>query len=304
MFRRWIGSKQPKWAYGLSKDTYKSFRAAAETRLGETGRIADWDEWDAGLVIRHADGRIERVALARVAALYAETPSEQRPALLDEFFGIVERGWAAVPKTWEDARDLLLAKIYPADAFMGNPADGMVVREVSDDLIALLQFERPGSFVGVPRDAADDWQVQDAEIWAQALKNIHARVPLIDETREVAPGSNVRVIHNQHRLVTSHLLELERHLTSPAMDGAIVGVPHENLFHFHEIADASAEAALGYIWSATAEMFTGSPSTGISPHTFWWRDGLLTPVTSLEDESLQLRPSNDFDQLMRRLLES
>lgn len=195
-----------------------------------------------------------------------------------------------------------MAKIYPIEAFLDRAADGMVVRQVSDDLIALLQIERPGSFVGVPIEAADKWQASDADIWAQALANVHARVPVIDETREVARGSSVRVLHNQHRLVVSHLLELERHLTTAALDGVIVGVPHENLFHFHEIADASAEAALGYIWSATAEMFTGSPATGISPHTYWWRDGLLTPVTSLEDESLKLRPPDDFDQLMRRLI--
>jgi hypothetical protein len=301
MLRRWFGAKQPKWADGLSKETYQSFRAAAEARLDEIGGNASWDEWDAGLVIRHENGRIAHVALARVAAVYAETPAERRPALLDEFFGMVGQP-NAFPESWQDARDMLVAKIYPVESFTHNPSEDMVVRQVADDLIALLQIERPGGFVAIPRTAADKWQVPDAEVWDQALENIHARAPVTDETREVADGSHVRALHSENRLAASHLLELQRHLATPAVDGAIVGVPHENLFHFHELADASAEAALGYILSATAEMFTGSPTTGISPHTYWWRDGRLTPVTSLDNESLRLTPPDDFDRLMRRLI--
>jgi hypothetical protein len=208
----------------------------------------------------------------------------------------------AFPESWQDARDLLVAKIYPIESFTHDPFEDMVVRHVADDLIALLQVELSSGFVAIPRTAAAHWQVPDAEVWDQALENIHARVPVNDETHEVADGSSVRALHSEHRLAASHLLELERHLNTPAVDGAIVGVPHENVFHFHELVDASAEAALGYILSGTAEMFTGSPTTGISPHTYWWRDGLLTRVTSLENESLKLTPPDDFDRLMRRLI--
>lgn len=157
MLRRWIGTKQPKWADGLSKETYQSFRAAAEARLGEIGRNANWDEWDAGLVIRHDDGRIERIALARVAAAYAETPDERRAALIEEFFGMVGQT-SPLPDSWQDARDVLVAKIYPTESFAHDPAADMVVRQVADDLIALLQVERPGGFVAV-RSCASSFRV-------------------------------------------------------------------------------------------------------------------------------------------------
>jgi len=303
--RNWLGRKRPKWAAELSDDDYRSFRSMLDAKLRERGHVPDWDAWENGVTVALQDGLESRMALGRIAGAFAAAPQEERGARLDDFLSSsASLGPAdALPASWDEARERLLAKVYPLRV-TSEFDPGIFVRPVSDDLVAVLQIEMPNAFRSIDRNVAEPWGTSEDNIWAQALENIHLRVPVTDEAREVAPETIVRVLHGPHRLVVSHLLELERHLTTSATDGVIVGLPHENLLQFHAIADASAEAALGYVLHGTAEMFGGSPHTAISPHTYWWRDGVITRLTAWIDDSdsIVLQPPADFDELMRRLI--
>jgi hypothetical protein len=298
---RWFRRNPPAWADGLTAEEIDELKAALTASVGADKTI-EWDTWSDGAVVRGSDELEQRIAFHRIASMYQSTPKSERHELLMRHFRLAGRvGLDELPEDWEEARSLLVAKIYNAGSFEAETLRDFVMRDFAPGMTAMLQVETPDTFQGVTRAAADQWQVDEAELWRTAARRVHETVPATDESQEVSDGCFVRVMHNQHRLVVSHILELESHLAG-GNHGVIVGVPHENLFHFHEIRDRAADAALGYIMLATADMFNGSPATGISPHTYWWRDGNFSRLTAWDaDNRLRFRPDPEFNSLMRAL---
>lgn len=288
-----------KWADGLTQAAATQIKDALVASLPE-GQIVDWESWSDGAIVRTGDGLETRYSLARVADLYRIADGD-RGVLLREYFAALGATDLEAPEEWGSAKEMVIAKLYSDRTFDEEQIEEFVHLALAPGLVAMLQIEMPNAFLAVSRAFAASWDVTDDELWQAARTNVHDRVPATEELRNVNDECEVRVLHNQHRLVTSHLLDLANHIDGRA-EGAIVGIPHENLMLVHEVRDKSADGALGYILASTAEMFERSPTTGISPHTYWCRDGTLTPLTASDGKHLRYSPPADFDALMRRLV--
>lgn len=296
---RFLRRRPPTWSDGLTADAADEIKNALLSSLSG-GESVDWESWPEGAIIRRDHGLEVRYALARVAELYRMDQGD-RSVLLADYFAAMGATGLEPPEDWDSAKEMLLAKVYSDQSFDDGQAGEFVHAAIARGLIAILQIEMSNAFHGVSRASAASWGVTDDELWQAARANIHHRVPVTEELWNVNDGCEVRVLHNQHRLVTSHILELANHLDG-TVEGAIVGIPHENLVLVHEVRDESADGALGYILATTPEMFESSPTTGISQHTYWWRDGTLMPLTDSDGKYLRYSPPADFDALMRRLV--
>ncbi len=206
-----------------------------------------------------------------------------------------------VPSSFEEAAPRLTAKVYPRASLPDDAAGELVIRPITDELLAAILLEEESSFVSLSRKASVSWGKPEEELWATALANVHQSVPLSENRVPLEPRGVVRFLHNEHRLAVSHVLELESHLVEQSPHGVVVGMPHENLFVLYEIVEGSASTGAGYVARVSADYFVRSPNTGITPIAYWWRDGNWEPITKRVGDHFEDAPPAGFLTMLEAL---
>lgn len=287
----------------MSKSEYGEFRRLVMAHLATTHPGATWDGESQTISADLSDELRLDVNLARLAAILADAELHLWAPVIADFLGATANiGSESLPAAWADAAELLTAKIYPAHALEHHNPDDFFLRPVTDELVALLMVDIAQTrWAGLRRIDAGRWDTPEDELWARAISNVHAQVPLTVDRIALAEGGYVRSFHSHHRQAVSHVLELESHVESTAPNGVLVGIPHENAFLIHELLDDSARGAAEYISSAAAELFVGSPNTGMTPIAYWWRAGLWQPLTRVVGDHLENLMPPAFVELLETL---
>ncbi|MEO7269752.1 MAG: hypothetical protein ABIW49_11160 [Knoellia sp.] len=84
-------------------------------------------------------------------------------------------------------------------------------------------------------------------------------------------------------------------------EGIIFSIPHRNQLSF--ATAQPAQSALGALMLMPRFAHRGySDSAGaISPHTYYWRDGVVTQLTQFTDEGANLTPGPDLERILEAL---
>ena len=296
----------PIWARFMTAEEWRDFLAAvvAELRRRQVNyRIDDgyvWAPWggerDEALSLLnlaqlcHAAGRdsFPRVITAHFDALVAGRSDR---ALADELVGDLAR-----------ARPHLKLRLYPRDTFVDQERD-FVIRDVADDLCAVLCFDLPSNVVTVNAGALDRWACSADDVWYQALANLrrteHSDVENID-----VGGAVLATLTGDSFFVASNLLLLGDYLAKDLPWGALAAVPNRHTLVFHAIADSSALRAIDAMVVMANDMCAEGPGS-ISPNLFWWRDGSLRTLPTRETaDHYEFAPPDEFvNQVLEPLAE-
>lgn len=292
---------RPAWARFLGDGEWESFVAAVEDELRRRRwryRLADgyvWAPWGADEADGDAD---EALSLLNLAQLCHAAAPEDRPQVIAGHFDALVAGHDdrvladALAGDLAAARPYLKVRLYPKATFEAD-ADQFVVRDVADGLCAVLCFDLPSNVVTVNAESLQRWGCTADDAWYQALANLRRT-----ERAEVSPveveGATLAAMSGDSFFVASNLLLLGDFLEEESRWGALAVAPNRHTLLFHPITDLAVLRAIDALVVMAARLCAEGPGS-ISPHLYWWRDGVLKTLPAVETEDhFEFVPPEEF----------
>jgi hypothetical protein len=289
----------PSWARFMRDGEWQIFLAAVELELRRRNwryRLEDgyvWAPWGA-----QADEGEEALSLQNLAQLCHAAGTEQFPRVIAQHFDALVTGRKdrvmadTLAGDLTAARPYLKVRLYPRETFRVD-GDQFIVRDVADDLCAVLCFDLPSNVVTVNAESLDRWSCTADDVWYQALANLrrteHGAVDDLD-----VGGAVLKAMTGDSFFVASNLLLLGDYLDRELPWGALAAVPNRHTLVFHPIVDMTALRAIDAMVVMASGMCAEGPGS-ISPNLFWWRDGALRTLPSVEaDDHFEFVPPDDF----------
>lgn len=286
----------PAWARFMAAEEWRDFLAAVEAELRRRNvhyRIDDgyvWAPW--------GGEHDEALSLLNLAQLCHAAGRDAFPGVITSHFDALVAGRsdrALADELVADlarARPYLKLRLYPRDTFNEQERD-FVIREVADDLCAVLCFDLPSNVVTVNAGALARWQCTADDVWYQALANLRRTERGQVENINVG-GATLSTITGESFFVASNLLLLGDYLSTELPWGTLAAVPNRHTLVFHPIQDASALRAIDAMVVMANDMCADGPGS-ISPYLYWWRDGTLRTLPTREaEEHYEFAPPDDF----------
>lgn len=298
---------RPTWARFMSDDEWREFADALTAELDRRGtpyRVEDhvlWGQW--------GSDEDEALGLTNLAQLcHASTPGRYADVIAGHFDALVAgRGdRATAAQLGEDlsaARPLLRVRLYPRDTFAPG-TEHFVLRDVADDLTAVLCYDLPSNVVTVTGETVPRWGVTAEELYFQALANQRRTERAEVEEVDVGGGAMVHAMTGDSYFVASNLLLLRDFVTDEAPLGVIAAVPNRHTLLWHVIVDANSLRALDAMVVMAANLHNEGPGA-ITPNLYWLRDDVLRTLPTREtDEHYEFVPPDDFvDEVLEVLAE-
>jgi len=281
----------------MNDDEWSDFLVAVEAELRRRGvryRLDDgfvWAPW--------GGDDDEALSLLNLAQLcHAAGADHFRRVIANHFDALVagRRDRARADELGADldqARPHLKLRLYPRETFRDQP-DQFVVREVADDLCAVLCFDLPSNVVTVNAESLARWGCTADEVWYQALANLRRTERAPFEDVDVG-GAVLKAMTGDSFFVASNLLLLDDVLGDEATRwGALAAVPNRHTLVWHPIADLTALRAIDAMVVMASRMCAEGPGS-ISPYLFWWREGVLRTLPTRETaDHYEFVPPDEF----------
>lgn len=253
---------------------------------------------DRGLEVVLADGSAATsgggvYGLFNLAAACAAAGAEREwPALVDAHVELV----VDLAERPSELDTVSLAEALPRTYLRVVAQDGVPEfchsRPLTPDLTEVLALDSPESVAVLGQAHVE--RLGEAELREAGLMNLLS-LPLEEtQTLEGAGGARLYSVSGSSVYTASKLLvmaDVLRRVLGEDADlryGVLVCMPDWHGLVFHVIADATVFPAVQTLARTAAAGFGEWPN-GVSPHLFWWRDGRLEQITSLDPESGAVR---------------
>lgn len=296
----------PRWAKFMTEAEWAGFLDAVEAELQRRRfryHIDDgyvWAPW--------GGDDDEALSLLNLAQLCHAAGPDGYPTVITGHFDALVAGRKDRVMADELGADLELARpylklrLYPRETFHDQDKQ-FILRDVADDLCAVLCFDLPSNVVTVNAESLERWQCTADDVWYQALANLRRTEKAQVETVDVG-GAVLRAMTGDSFFVASNLLLLDDYLGEPTRWGALAMVPNRHTLVFHAIEDPSALRAIDAMVVMASSMCADGPGS-ISPHLFWWRDGAIRTLPTRETEDhFEFVPPDEFvDEVLEQLAE-
>lgn len=298
---------RPAWARFMSADEWEAFARALIGELARRGNPYRVD--DAVLWGRWGGDEDEALGLTNLAQLCHASPPDTYAEVISSHFDALVAGRsdrALAGQLGADlsaARPVLRLRLYARDTFVEG-AEQFVLRDVADDLTAVLCYDLPSNVVTVTAETLPRWGVSAEELYYQALAN-QRRAEQRATIEEIdVGGAVVRAMTGDSYFVASNLLLLNDFVSDEPPLGVIAAVPNRHTLVWHPIVDASALRALDAMVVMAASLHAEGPGA-ISPNLYWWKDGVVRTLPTREtEEHYEFVPPDDFvDEVLEVLAE-
>lgn len=298
--------KRPAWAKFLSDEEWREFAIALTAEL--TRRHVDYRVDDGVLWARWGSEEDEALGLTNLAQLCRSAGIESFPIVIASHFDALIAGRGDRELAGQLGADLVAARphlkmrLYARDTFTGG-TDQFVLRDVADDLTAVLCYDLPSNVVTVAADSIGKWGVSRDELYYQALANQRRTERAAIEDIDVG-GAVVRAMTGESFFIASNLLLLDDFVSSQTPFGTLAAVPNRHTLIWHAITDPSALRAIDAMVVMANDMCADGPGS-ISPNLFWWKDGQLRTLPTRETaEHYEFAPPDEFvNQVLEPLAE-
>lgn len=241
----------------------------------------------------------QRMGLHNVVQMCAPTVPLEWPAIIDEFMrATLAVDPATLSDDFKDVEHRIKIRLLPVDT---NVDFEMISYPVCDQFLTVIGIDNPGS-VHLPKaETLDNWPVSKSQIYDLALQNLWEQDP--PEVREMQGEDGAKLIdfRGPSFFIASHVLMLERHLSSPAPNGALVIAPSRDNMLFHVIEDQRVIPQIPRLISIANNFHTQFPGP-VSQSLLWWQDGTLTNLPwDVKNGELDFSPPEEFLEMLNGL---
>ncbi|WP_066938192.1 hypothetical protein [Streptomyces sp. NBRC 110611] len=260
-------------------------------------------------VVTDAAGR--QFGLGNLAAVCHRDRRGERgwPVLIRDHVGKVLRTMDGPQPLEILSEDEIRACLYPrvvAQETLPASLSFRYGREPAPGLREVLALDLPEAVQMLGEDALSDLG-EVAELRIRALNNLRALPVEGHETVRRGDGTTFEVVLGDSFFTASRVLvlgELVPRITGTplAPDGALVALPFRHQLAFHRIHDAQVIPALQAMAQFAAAGYEDAAGA-ISPRVFWWRRGVMTPLSEPDGDGLRVVLDGEFRQLLERLVQ-
>lgn len=203
-----------------------------------------------------------------------------------------------MPTTFQEAAPLFRSAVV-AEADMGVFDGALFERVLADGLGERLMIRRGSLGLTVTREVVESWGVSPGEVWAQARSG-SLWAELCEITHFSSPEGVPYHAIRGGRWTSAHVLGLERHLSKPVANGALVAVPGRYEVLFHQIEDEEfVDVTLAMMAHAVDSYL--SATLPVSCDLFWWDAGQLHRIATPAEGRYRYIRVRGFAEMMMRL---
>jgi hypothetical protein len=208
---------------------------------------------------------------------------------------------------YEAAAPNFRIRLVPDDYLDDFPVPGApllegVFRPFAPGLSAALALDAPDHVEFVMREFADEWGVEDDELFAVATENVFAKES-VAVRRVGKPPAAVTMVAGDSFYVAAHALRLERYVVPGSAHGAIFAVPNRHVIIVEPIRSRQILAAIQFALETAADLYSDGPGS-IRPYLYWWRDGQVKILGGSSGRNeMRFSPPSDFVELVEGLPE-
>jgi hypothetical protein len=287
---------RPGWAKFLSGEEWHEFAVALTAELDRRHVAYRVDE--GVLWARWGSEEDEALGLTNLAQLCHAAGIESFAIVISSHFDALIAGRGDRELAGQLGADLTAARphlkmrLYARDTFSGG-TEQFVLRDVADDLTAVLCYDLPSNVVTVAADSLGKWGISRDELYYQALANQRRteRGPIEDID---VGGAVVHAMTGESFFIASNLLLLSDFVPAEAPFGALAAVPNRHTLIWHTIVDPSALRAIDAMVVMASNLCAEGPGS-ISPNLFGWKEGTIRTLPTREtDEHYEFVPPDDF----------
>ncbi len=287
---------RPAWAKFLTEEEWREFAVALTAEL--TRRHVAYRVDEGVLWARWGSEEDEALGLTNLAQLCRTAGIDSFPLVIASHFDALVAGRGdrelagPLGADLAAARPHLKMRLYARDTFTGG-SEQFVLRDVADDLTAVLCYDLPSNVVTVAADSLGKWGVSQDELYYTALANQRRTERAPVEDIDVG-GAVVKAMTGESFFVASNLLLLSDFVPADAPFGALAAVPNRHTLIWHVITDPSALRAIDAMVVMASNLCSEGPGS-ISSNLFWWKDGAIRTLPTREtEEHYEFVPPDDF----------
>ena len=297
------GDRGPDWTGGMSGDEYRAFIAAVEAeqrRRDKTFRIED----DGLFVDQPGGGEPQVFGLSNLAQLCHQLDRSEWATAIESHFNNLDAAIAedAAYNDLENARPFLKVRVYPHEALPPEAHEKLVMRPLTNDLLAALVLDLPSTVRSLNTDVVAGWAAPTDELWELGLDHLRAEMPTYARDEVKIDGNvPVQVVTGDSFFVASQVVRFGE-IVGDAANGAIVLVPTRHTIAWHPLSSGQAaiKAVQGMI-GIGHEMYQHGPGS-VTPNLYWWRNGVLTVLpASIDKGKVNFYPPDDFMEMLNGL---
>jgi len=172
-------------------------------------------------------------------------------------------------------------------------------------LVTMLTYDARGLRGRVRREESDRWLRDDAELFSIAMRNLRAHPGLPTPVPiDLESGPTVHVVQGPSRLTASMSLILADLPELIGDHGVLVAVPTQRVMLLHTLGRAPILNAIARMVPMVLHHHMQGPDALVTD-LFWYRHGNFVRLPyELRDNTLSLRPPEEFVALMNRLGDS
>jgi hypothetical protein len=277
---------RPGWAKFLTEEEWRAFALALTAELDRRSvayRVDEGVMW-----ARWGSEEDEALGLTNLAQLCRAAGIETFPVVISSHFDALIAGRGDRELAGQLGADLTAARphikmrLYSRDTFSGG-SEQFILRDVADDLTAVLCYDLPSNVVTVTADSINKWGVERDELYYQALANQRRTERGPVEDIDVG-GAVIKAMTGESFFVASNLLLLSDFMPADVPFGALAAVPNRH----------TALRAIDAMVVMASNLCAEGPGS-ISPNLFWWRDGVIRTLPTREtEEHYEFVPPDDF----------
>ena len=215
-------------------------------------------------------------------ALLQNDESDWKAVIDAHFDAVLAAADTTVAADWETAAPNLRIRMKGTDEVAANFAQQGVYTEIADGLFNVAFYDFPDTAQAVSTTMLEDWGVSGAEVQAVALANTFDS-EVTEMVLETSAGFDLWVVVGTWYSATlvnalDGLFELE-----PGV-GAIVAVPTSDVILVHPIVDQGVLVNVFILGQVASSWWADGPASA-SPDIYWYRDGELSRIDLVIDDS-------------------
>ncbi len=230
------------------------------------------------------------------------------PELVREHVRKVLEGLDAVDVIESMSDDELRERVFPRlHERAGLPPERVPGHAVdfSDDVVELFNLDLPETVILLD-DATVDRLGGRGRLRPLALDHLRAGLADLAIQRFRTDAATIDVVSGDSMFAASSVLVLpdllEHFELGPAPHGVVVAMPFRHQVLLHVIRDASVVESLSGLVSVAINGF-GDGVGPLSPHAYWWHDGVFEQLTHLEGDTMSIHVGPAFQQVLEGVVE-
>lgn len=264
----------PEWAAMLTREGYERFLAILRRRLHREKRSFTVDH-EAG-AFHFDDNPKARFGLWNLAQVCRLNGGRDWVEIIDDHVArvlLLGTGESFIPDSFDEARSLLIPRLYPLDFRVEDVAEVPVCPAFK----TILTCDLPHSVEILTKHHLERWDKTPDELYNVSLENLWRTRRSDANVFEYPFGSIYLVAEDDNFFIASHALQLNRYLFPEPEFGALLAIPNRHSFLFHPIGERIEPRIVMQMLVFARGGYVNGPGS-ITPCLLWYRDGTITAL--------------------------